>query len=267
MIKAAVAGFTGRLGQAVLPSLLGDSAIQVTAGISRSGQADKPGLSAFPVFKFPAEAFERVPFDVLLDVSHRIGARERYLAAIGLGADVVTGVTGIEAEVLNEVAAAALTSGRRFLIVPNFAIGAVLMMRFAEAAAKWMPDFEIIELHHAKKEDAPSGTAMMTLARMAAARASDPTAPDTKLEKLKGARGGEQHRVHVHSVRLPGLTAHQEVIFGAPGEGLTIRHDAYDRACCGPGAALCVREVAKLAPGLHQGMDCLLFPGEGEVNC
>ncbi|MGH2722224.1 MAG: 4-hydroxy-tetrahydrodipicolinate reductase, partial [Actinomycetota bacterium] len=148
-------------------------------------------------------------------------------------------------------------------VAPNFAIGAVLMMRFAEMAAAWFPDAEIIELHHAVKRDAPSGTSLATLdkivsgRRAAAGGRGTTAAPQEVVETLPGARGAERDGVRVHSVRLPGLVAHQEVIFGATGQTLTIRHDSMDRASFMPGVVLAVKEVSK-HPGLTVGLDRLL---------
>lgn len=250
-----IAGFTGRLGQGVLPSLLSDPEIKVAGGISRQGSP----RADFPVFQTAAEALKESGASVLLDTSHREGALERTQEAFNAGADVVCGVTGIAPETLAQISASAARLGRRFLLVPNFAIGAVLMMKLSEIAAQWMPNVEIIEMHHDRKEDAPSGTAMMTLDRLINARTRPASKKPAGLMKLDGARGGEKDGIHVHSVRLPGFSAHQEVIFGAPGEGLTIRHDAFDRTCYGPGAVLCVKEVGRLAPGLHTGLDAVLF--------
>jgi 4-hydroxy-tetrahydrodipicolinate reductase len=142
-------------------------------------------------------------------------------------------------------------------VAPNFAIGAVLMMRFAELAAPYFETAEILELHHDQKVDAPSGTAMMTAERMAAA--SDTWAKDpTKKEIVKGARGGTgPGGIHLHSVRLRGLVAHQEVLLGTTGQNLSIRHDSYDRASFMPGVALAVKKVAE-RPGLTVGLDALL---------
>jgi 4-hydroxy-tetrahydrodipicolinate reductase len=143
------------------------------------------------------------------------------------------------------------------LVAPNFAIGAVLMMRFAEMASPFFDTAEVIELHHDAKADAPSGTAMMTVQRMAAA--SPDWAPDpTKQEVVKGARGGAADGgIHVHSVRLRGLVAHQEVLLGTMGQSLTIRHDSYDRTSFMPGVLLAVKKVAE-RPGLTVGLDALL---------
>jgi 4-hydroxy-tetrahydrodipicolinate reductase len=149
----------------------------------------------------------------------------------------------------------------RVLVVPNFSVGAVLMMRFAEQAARFFTSAEVIELHHAAKADAPSGTASRTAGMIAGARGAaglgEP--PDATVSALDGARGTTLGGgVHVHSVRLAGLVAHQEVLFGAPGEVLTIRHDSMDRVSFMPGVLLGIRGIATLPPGLTVGLDPLL---------
>jgi 4-hydroxy-tetrahydrodipicolinate reductase len=145
------------------------------------------------------------------------------------------------------------------IIAPNFGIGAVLMMRFAQEAARFFPSVEIVELHHPNKVDAPSGTAVRTARLVAAARraAALPPNPDATTDALPGARGAEVDGVPVHAVRLTGLVAHQEVLLGTLGETLTLRHDSYDRASFMPGVLLAVREIAR-HPGLTIGIESLL---------
>ena len=145
--------------------------------------------------------------------------------------------------------------------MPNFSVGAVLMMRFAEQAARFFTSAEVIELHHAGKADAPSGTASRTATMIAGARAAAGLGapPDATVSALEGARGATLGGgVHVHSVRLTGLVAHQEVLFGGPGEVLTIRHDSMDRVSFMPGVLLAIRGIASLPAGLTVGLDPLL---------
>ena len=178
------------------------------------------------------------------------------------GVHSVVGTTGIGETTLAELEARFSKGSANCVLAANFAIGAVLLMRLAELAAPFMDGVEIIELHHEHKRDAPSGTALHTAERIDAARraaARGDWAPDpTTTTVLPGTRGGTgPGGVHVHSVRLPGLVAHQEVIFGAQGQSLTLRHDAYDRSSLMPGVLLAVREVAK-RPGMTVGLDALL---------
>lgn len=174
------------------------------------------------------------------------------------GIHTVIGTTGLDDSELRDLAAAFPPTGRLGCVVaPNFALGAVLMMRFAELASPWFDTAEIIELHHDAKVDAPSGTAMLTANRMAAASeqwGEDPT----RVETVPGARGGQGPAgIRIHSVRLKGLVAHQEVILGATGQSLTIRHDSYDRQSFMPGVLLAVREVPG-RPGLTVGLENLI---------
>jgi 4-hydroxy-tetrahydrodipicolinate reductase len=150
--------------------------------------------------------------------------------------------------------------GVRVVIVPNFSVGAVLMMRFAAQAARFFDSAEVIELHHANKADAPSGTALRTAGLIAAGRAAAGLGapPDATATALPGARGATVEDVHVHSVRVAGLVAHQEVLFGGHGETLTIRHDSLDRVSFMPGVLLAVRQVGSLPLGLTVGLESLL---------
>ncbi|GAA0261749.1 4-hydroxy-tetrahydrodipicolinate reductase [Cryptosporangium japonicum] len=179
---------------------------------------------------------------------------------VGHGVHVVTGTTGFTPERLDTVRGwLADSPGVGVAVVPNFALGAVLMMRFAETAARYFESVEIVELHHPQKVDAPSGTARLTAERIAAARSSAGLGaiPDATSSELEGARGASIDGIPVHSVRARGLVAHQEVLFGAAGETLTIRHDSFDRASFMPGVLLAVRSVVA-RPGLTIGLDPLL---------
>jgi 4-hydroxy-tetrahydrodipicolinate reductase len=174
------------------------------------------------------------------------------------GIHSVIGTTGIDDDALASLQAAFVKQGLLGCIVaPNFAVGAVLMMRFAELAAPWFDTAEIIELHHDTKVDAPSGTAMLTANRMAAA-SEEWGADPTKVELVPGARGGGGPAgIHIHSVRMKGMVAHQEVLLGTTGQTLTIRHDSYDRESFMPGVLLAVREVGR-RPGVTVGLESLL---------
>ena len=176
------------------------------------------------------------------------------------GLHAVVGTTGWDAARYDEVRTMLTARPETgVLIAPNFAIGAVLLMRFAEQAAAYYESVEIVELHHPNKVDAPSGTARTTAQRVAAARlaAALPAMPDATAQALDGARGADVDGVHVHSVRLRGLLAHEEVLLGNPGEVLTLRHDSMDRSSFMPGVLLGVRGVRQ-HPGLTVGLDAFL---------
>jgi 4-hydroxy-tetrahydrodipicolinate reductase len=174
------------------------------------------------------------------------------------GVSPVIGTTGMTPQQVREISAVAAEAGQGALLAPNFAIGAVLMMLFARQAAKYMPDVEIIELHHEKKRDAPSGTAMRTVELILETRGTPVEGrPEQEEFKLEGARGGDREGVRVHSVRLPGYVAHQECIFGGLGQTLTIRHDSIDRSSFMPGVLLACKQVRSL-DGLVVGLEHLL---------
>ena len=193
--------------------------------------------------------------EVVVDFTEADAARENLRWCAEQGVHAVVGTTGLTEADYEELRGAFTRSN--CVIAPNFAIGAVLMIRMAEIAAPFFESVEVIELHHDAKVDAPSGTAMLTLERIAAA-SSDWTRDPTTAEVVRGARGGKgPGDIPVHSVRLRGLVAHQEVLFGTTGQSLSIRHDSLDRSSFMPGVLLAVKRVAE-HPGLTIGLDALL---------
>jgi 4-hydroxy-tetrahydrodipicolinate reductase len=252
MIQVGVLGARGRMGGTVVQAVAGADDLTVAAQVDE-GDARDPLLSCDVVVDFTRP-------DVVLD---------NLRWCIGHGLSVVVGTSGFGDERLAQVrdwlATAPTTApdGRpevRVLIVPNFSVGAVLMMRFAQQAARFFESTEVIELHHAAKADAPSGTALRTAAMIADARkdAGLGAPPDATTSELPGARGTVVDGIHVHSVRVAGLVAHQEVLLGGHGETLTIRHDSLDRASFMPGVLLAARGLTTLPPGLTVGLDALL---------
>ncbi len=248
MISVGVLGARGRMGGTVVQAVDGADDLTVAAQVDEGDPRD-PLLSCDVVVDFTRP-------DVVLD-------NLRWCITHGLSA--VVGTSGFGDERLAQVRdwLAAASDARpdvRVLIVPNFSVGAVLMMRFAQQAARFFESTEVIELHHAAKADAPSGTALRTAAMIADARkdAGLGTPPDATTSELPGARGTVVDGIHVHSVRVAGLVAHQEVLLGGHGETLTIRHDSLDRASFMPGVLLAARRVGTLPPGLTVGLDALL---------
>ncbi len=196
--------------------------------------------------------------EVVIDFTHPDVVMGNLKFLIDNGIHAVVGTTGFTQERLAQVRSwLEAKPGAAVLIAPNFAIGAVLSMHFAVQAAKFFESVEVIELHHPQKADAPSGTAARTAALIAEARKGMPPNPDATSTGLPGARGADVDGVPVHSVRLAGLVAHQEVLFGTMGETLTIRHDSIDRTSFVPGVLLAVRRVAE-NPGLTIGIEPLL---------
>ena len=198
--------------------------------------------------------------DVVVDFTRPDAVMANLRTCIGAGVHCVVGTTGFTDDRLAEVRTLlAEASGVGVLIAPNFSVAAVLMMRFAEQAAPFFPSVEVVEFHHDRKVDAPSGTATSTARRIAAVRARTDAGPvpDATTDERAGARGADVDGVRVHAVRLRGLVAHQEVLFGTEGETLTIRHDSLDRVSFMPGVLLAVRSVAA-RPGLTVGIDDLI---------
>jgi 4-hydroxy-tetrahydrodipicolinate reductase len=251
--RVGVVGAGGRMGRTVCEAVCGDQDLNLVAAVDpQHGGEDVPGGVRIAA-ELPALVDAGV--DVVVDFTVAAAARATvpFLGANGIHA--VVGTSGIDESDLDAFRAAFTTSN--CLVAPNFAIGAVLMIRFAELAAPFFETAEVIELHHDAKRDAPSGTAMNTVARMAAA--SDRWAPDpTEDEVVPGARGGRSHGIPVHSVRLRGVVAHQEVLLGTTGQSLTIRHDSYDRSSFMPGVLLAVKGVGGLPDRVTLGIESLL---------
>jgi 4-hydroxy-tetrahydrodipicolinate reductase len=247
MIRVGVLGAKGRMGSQVCRTVDAADDLEVAAQVD-AGDALEPLAQC----------------DVVVDFTHPGVVMENLRWCVAHGLDVVVGTSGFD-DMRLAVAGDWLrrAAGVRVLIVPNFSVGAVLMMRFAEQAARFFESAEVIELHHAAKADAPSGTAARTAAMIGAARAAAGLGapPDATVTEVDGARGAALDGVRVHSVRLAGLVAHQEVLLGGHGEILTIRHDSLDRSCFMPGLLVAVRGMASLPPGLTVGLEGLLGLG------
>lgn len=205
-----------------------------------------------------AQAIDAQHPDVMVDFTRPDVVAANVKVALSKGVNCVIGTTGLSRDVLEALALEA-ADGACLFFAPNFAIGAVLMMQFAQVAAKYMPHCEIIELHHDQKLDSPSGTALATAKLIGDVREAVTTpGRETELPGLEGARGALANQVNVHSVRLPGLVAHQEVLFGAVGQTLSVRHDSIDRTSFMPGVLLACRQVGSrsgLVVGLEQFME------------
>jgi 4-hydroxy-tetrahydrodipicolinate reductase len=258
-LRVGVFGAGGRMGSTVCQAVAADPDLELVAAVD----PHHSGLDLGHVAKVESQlqiagdagALKDAGAEVAVDFTHVDAARENLRWCADNGVHAVVGTTGLGEDDLETLRK--LFTDSNCFIAPNFAIGAVLMMRFAELAAPYFDAAEIIELHHDQKVDAPSGTAMLTMERMAAASstwADDPT----EKHVVEGARGGRgPGGIPVHSVRLRGLVAHQEVLLGTTGQALTIRHDSFDRASFMPGVLMAVKAVAD-RPGLTVGLDQLL---------
>lgn len=244
MIDVIVTGAAGRMGREVVRAITAAEGMRISAAVDPSNPGatidDGAGGSVTATADL-AGALSGSGTRVLVDFTVPSAVETTVERALAAGVDCVVGTTGVSEERWRALARTA-PEGTCLFIAPNFAVGAVLMMRFAQTAARFMPHVEVIELHHDHKLDAPSGTAMRTARLIAEARTVPPEVPGRETEVSPGARGAEVDGVFVHSVRLPGLVAHQEVIFGDVGQTLTLRHDSIDRASFMPGVVLAVRE-------------------------
>ncbi|WP_426572454.1 4-hydroxy-tetrahydrodipicolinate reductase [Aquihabitans sp. McL0605] len=259
-ITVGVFGAAGRMGATVCRAVHDDPALELVAAVD-------PGAAGIPIrqaaevdldFEVAAKAEhldpEQLP-QVMVDFTHLDAARSNLAWCAAQGVHAVVGTTGFSPEDLDGFRSSFTASN--CLIAPNFAIGAILMMRFAELAAPWFETAEVLEFHHDAKIDSPSGTAMRTVERMAAA--SPDWAPDpTTTEVVEGARGGAGPAgIRVHAVRMRGMVAHQEVVLGTTGQTLSIRHDSYDRSSFMPGVVLAAKRIAD-HPGVTVGLDAYL---------
>jgi 4-hydroxy-tetrahydrodipicolinate reductase len=251
MIKVGVLGAKGRMGSEVCRVVSTADDLELAAAVDEGDVRD-----------------ELTRADVVVDFTHPGAVMDNLRWCVEHGLDVVVGTSGFD-EARLAILAGWLDAARgagtpaRALIVPNFSVGAVLMMSFARQAARFFESAEIIELHHAAKVDAPSGTASRTAALIGAARSAAGLgpSPDATTTELAGARGAVVDGVRVHSVRLAGLVAHQEVLLGGHGEILTLRHDSLDRASFMPGVLLAVRGIGSLPAALTVGLEDLLGLG------
>ena len=245
-IKVGVLGARGRVGSEVCRAVDRADDLKLVAGLGPDDARDPLGVA-----------------DVVVDFTRPDVVMDNLRWCLGRGLHCVVGTTGFDDERLDEVRRMLDDApGVGVIVAPNFSIGAVRMMRFAATAAPYYESVEIVELHHPDKADAPSGTARRTAELVAAARRGSGLGPvpDATTSGMEGARGADVDGVHVHSVRSRGLVAHQEVLLGAPGETLTIRHDSLDRASFAPGVLLAVHAVSDL-PGLTIGIEGLLDLG------
>ena len=260
-MRVGVFGAGGRMGSTVCRAVADDPDLELVAAVDPHHigidlrQVIGDGGGGIQIAG-DADALARARADVAVDFTEASAARQNLRWCAEYRVHAVVGTTGLTAGDLESLDLL-FSEGVNCVVAPNFAIGAVLMMRFAEMAAPFFDSAEVIELHHDGKVDAPSGTAMLTVDRMAAASSTWTPDPTTD-EVVSGARGGAGPAgIRVHSVRLRGLVAHQEVLLGTTGQSLSIRHDSFDRASFMPGVLLAVKAVAD-RPGLTVGLDSLL---------
>lgn len=235
MIKVAVCGAYGKMGREVCEAVENDSTMELVAKIDIQGEA----------YRTIEEAEKAVDIDVLVDFTQPKSIFENAKYCLSNGIKTVIGTTGLKDSEIEELKQLSQKNNIGCLIAPNFSTGAVLMMMFSQMAAKYFDNAEIIELHHNQKKDAPSGTAIKTALMMSEEKETFTKNNCPETETIKGSRGGISYSdIHIHSVRMPGYIASQEVIFGSSGQTFKIRHDSMDRACYMGGVLLAVKHVA-----------------------
>ncbi len=264
MIKVVLVGAAGRMGLEVLRAISEADDLELVGAVDRVSFGESTaalagrGVTDLEISNKLGLTLDTVKPDVLVDFTHGSAAPENAMIALKRKIPVVIGASGLSTADQSAVRESCREFETPACLVPNFAVGAVLMTRFAELASAWMPDVEIIEIHHKDKIDSPSGTAMNTAERIQAARRETPRRVVGAVEKVAGARGAGYKEVQIHSVRLPGFIASQEIIFGGAGERLILRHDSIDRASFMEGVKLAIRKVPILQ-GFVIGLDKMMF--------
>ncbi|GAB2692171.1 4-hydroxy-tetrahydrodipicolinate reductase [Paenibacillus thermoaerophilus] len=262
-IRVAVAGASGRMGKEVVKMVLGDESLALAAAIDRSHEGADIGvlIGQAPCGVLVDTDLERALIssgaDVLVDFTTPQAVWNNAVVAVRAGVRPVIGTTGLTKEQIAELDKLCRERGIGGIVAPNFSIGAILMMKFAAQAAKYMPHVEIIEYHGDQKLDAPSGTSILTAQKIAENRQELRQGNPNEEETIEGVRGGYYNGFRIHSVRLPGVFAQQEVIFGGFGQTLKIRHDSYDRAGYMPGVNIAVKKAMELQ-GITYGFESFI---------
>lgn len=262
-LKVVVAGASGRMGKVVSKAILEDETLTLVGAVDPIGVGEDVGILAgakeagIYITRDLAKVLQEKKPDVVVDFTVPEAALANAYLALEARVNVVVGTTGLSEAQLERLTRLSKERGVGVIVAPNFAVGAILMMRFAREAAKYFSHVEIIELHHDQKLDAPSGTAFKTAELIREERRVFGPENPASYERLIGARGGDYAGIRIHSVRLPGLVAHQEVIFGEQGQTLTIRHDSLSRDAFVPGVLLAIKKVSQIK-GVVYGLENLL---------
>jgi len=258
-IRTVINGASGRMGREIVNALCREADIEIVGAVELQPAEDflplPDGSGTVPFSADLARILDSCQADVLVDFTNAKATMPAVRTTAEHGVNLVIGTTGLSADDISEIDQLAKAHQVGAVVAPNFTIGAVLMIHMAKLVAKYLDYAEVIELHHHLKADAPSGTALSTARAMVATRGKPFSCPEQS--KPSASRGEQVDGITIHSVRLPGLMAHQEVLFGGPGQTLSIRHDTINRECYMPGIILAVREVIN-RQGLVYGLDTLL---------
>jgi 4-hydroxy-tetrahydrodipicolinate reductase len=263
MKKIAMFGICGKMGTSMAKELLKEKDAEVICGFDKINVGEDIGCllgigennkKIFSMY----EDIKNLKPDLIIDFTNAEAAFKTITWALNEGIDIIAGTTGFKKDELVRIEKKANKSGSKVFIVPNFAIGAVLMIKISQMIAKYFDGCEIIELHHDKKKDAPSGTSIFTAQQISQTKKFNSTRlKDGETETIDGSRGAFSEGINIHSVRLPGFLAHQNVIFGACGQTLSIKHDSIDRSSFYPGLILAIRKINKM-PNYTYGLDKIL---------
>lgn len=260
MIKVLVNGALGRMGSEVVKAVFRAEGLELAGGVDPCGAGKKlvlPDGTEGALYTDLTQALDQARPDVVVDFTRPAVVMDSLRIILGKGIHAVVGTTGFTDERLAEVKKLAEANHTAALIAPNFALGAVVMVKLAAEAAKYFRDVEIIEKHHDQKLDAPSGTAILTAQKIGEVRKAHKQGHPNERETLAGSRGGDIDGIRIHSLRLPGYVASQEVIFGSQGETLKIINDPVNRECYMPGVALACKKIGSYQ-GLVYGLDQIL---------
>ncbi|EKK20625.1 4-hydroxy-tetrahydrodipicolinate reductase [Fructilactobacillus florum] len=255
MIKVLVAGFQGAMGQQAVRLIEHDQQLELVAVYSPHATRNASVPTGCQLFTQLTAI--QTDAQVWVDFSTPAGATENAKFALAHNLIPIIGTSGLSSETIQALQEFAKTQHQKGLLVPNFGLSAVLLMQFAKQAARYFPDAEIIEMHHADKRDSPSGTAISTAEQIAIGRQGTPFEAPQTTETIPGARGAHYENVPIHAVRLPGYVAHEQVLFGGPGEALTIRQDSFDRSSFMHGLRLALLNTNKLS-GFMVGLENVL---------
>ncbi len=260
MLKVAVLGACGKMGLEIVRSVIKEEGLELTEAIDITNFGYDIGLLAgIGDQGVKVKSINELTNpDILIDFTNATSFRANMETILKKKINVVSGSTGMSDDELNSYGEIALENEVTLFLAPNYAIGAVLMMKFAKEAAKYIKDIEVLEYHHDQKLDAPSGTAKKTLDDMASVRGIKVQGHPEEFETIEGSRGGEYKGMRVHSIRLPGYVASQEVIFGTLGQTLTIRHDSISRESFMPGIMMACKKIKSLKKGLVFGLEEIL---------
>lgn len=262
-IRVVVIGVLGKMGQETVKAVIADEELELVGAVDIRGKNQLLasiigiGNNDISIENDLDLVLKQAKPDVIVDFTNPQAVFNNAKTALKNSITCIIGTTGLNAVELAQLEKMAKEKDVGIAIIPNFAIGAVLMMKFAQEAAKFFPDVEIIEMHHDQKMDAPSGTAIKTAEMINETRTFNLPRNLREYEKIPGCRGGDVDQIRIHSVRLPGFIAHQEVIFGGLGESLKIRHDSFDRVGFMPGVIMVIKKMVD-RKGLIYGMENLL---------